>query len=143
MKILFMDDSVRRHEIMKSNSIGLDVDYVYDADSAIEKLNSNNYDLVMLDHDLDEKFNNVLLDNAKDGRYVTDYIAETLKEKYKNTFFIVHSLNAPASEIMKNTLKLAEIEDVICLPFAWMYIEKTENGINFNTEKKFDWRNSF
>jgi len=139
MKILFMDDSIRRHDTMHQNCIGLDVDYVYDADSAIDKLNSNEYDLVMLDHDLDEKYNNMILDNSKDGRFVANYIAENLKSKYKNTFFVIHSLNHPASEIMKSTLKLAEIQDVICLPFAWMYIEKSNDTVVFNTDKKFDW----
>lgn len=114
-----MDDNEYRHTLMKQTYIGYDIDYFYNAKDTITALENNTYDILFLDHDLDEEFNNVLLDCAEDGRFVAKHIATNLSQKYKNAKIFIHSLNAPGAEIMKSILISMGINDVVCFPFAW------------------------
>ena len=114
-----MDDNPYRHELMKQTYIGYNIDYFYNAKDTIAALENNIYDVLFLDHDLDEQYNNILLDHAEDGRFVAKHIATNLSEKYKNSKIYIHSLNAPGSEIMKSILISAGINGVVCFPFAW------------------------
>ena len=135
MHILFLDDSTSRHKIFKQHSIGCIVDHVYSADECIEALrkNAENYDLLMLDHDLDVRLQNVLSTDPeeKDGRYVVRWMieSETIK-KVKGTI-VVHSLNSVAAGYMVSMCKSAGFDDAHTLPFAWECFRKTENGCQF------------
>jgi len=129
MKILFLDDDNYRHKKMRQNSIGFSVDFAFDAEEAIELMIKNEYCLIMLDHDLDIETLNQLIDSEKDGRYVASWMAED--GRHKEVTVIIHSLNTNGADCMKTILKNAGFKDVINLPFAWLFISKTDKGTVF------------
>lgn len=136
MKILFLDDNPYRHKTMMRNSIGFRVVGVFSAQEAIKAMEEHDdFDLIMLDHDLDLEKQGLILNNEEDGRFVVRWMIDN--NKFKNTCIVVHSLNGPASVIMVDWLRTAGYADANALPLAWTMIEKTEDGkILFNTEKK-------
>ena len=117
MKILFLDDDQIRHEKFHRQAIGHQVDHVWTADNAITKLGKGDYDLVYLDHDLDSTYNNQMVDDIEDGRFVVRLIVANA-ERFANTTFICHSLNRPAAQHMFASLDFAGLQAVI-YPVAW------------------------
>jgi len=91
MKILFLDDSPRRHAVFKNRASDHDVTYVWTASEAIEALKTGGFDYVFLDHDLGEFKNGEELgfdeamsekESAGDGFQVASFIAEHMYKKY-------------------------------------------------------------
>lgn len=119
MRILFLDDDENRHSAFRVNAAGCIVDHVYTAQSAIDMLSNEDidYDVIFLDHDLNDETNNQLNEDEEDGRTVARHLA-TL-DKYKDAQVIIHSLNAAGAEIMKDTLMQHGFSEVYCVPFAW------------------------
>lgn len=135
MKILFLDDNSFRHKRMKANSIGFSVTFVFNAKECIAALSKNEFDLIMLDHDLDREKQGQVLDNEEDGRFVARWMASEGLQ-HKESAVIVHSLNPMGANEMKRTLIDAGFTRVECLPLAWTMIEKGEDGgIVFNPNK--------
>jgi len=131
MRILFLDDNLLRHQIFRRNSIGYSVDAVHTAQEAMECLldEKKEYDLIMLDHDLDAATENQLNDDEEDGRYVVRKLVES--GRHKDVTIVIHSLNADGRKNMKAMLDDAGYSIVHDLPFAWERFEKTENGCSF------------
>ena len=118
MKILFLDDDHDRHKKIVRQLVGHSLDRVFSAQEAIACLEKNVYDLVMLDHDLGgPESENQLFDDAEDGRFVANWIAEN-SEKFSETSFIIHSLNEQGRKSMARTIKTAGLR-VKIHPFAW------------------------
>lgn len=130
MKILFLDDDIERHEKFARRTIGCQVTQVYSARSAIDKLTTEQFDLVFLDHDLGgPESENKMLENAEDGRMVARHIAENA-ERHSDCQFVVHSLNQAGREEM---VRLLEDEGltVYNVPFAWIKFQRIGNSIKF------------
>jgi len=117
MRVLFLDDDQERHNKFTLNSTGCDVDHVYTAQEAIDSLASVDYRLVMLDHDLGGKESEGRLDCKEDGRMVARFIAEN-PERFTETTFVIHSLNAAGAKEMKVIIKEKNLI-VETVPFAW------------------------
>lgn len=118
-KVLFLDDMQVRIDSFKQKCP--DAVIVEDAESCIQELKENKYDMVFLDHDLggeiyvDEKEKNT-------GSEVVRFI---LKEKIEIPQIVVHSHNPDASKNMHKDLKNAGYE-VHLIPF-WLF----DSHLNF------------
>lgn len=128
IRILFLDDSPGRHRTMQQNAVGAVVDHVYTANEALEHLARNEYDLIMLDHDLDEHDDTPMI--VPDGTYVAEYMAHHLVQ-HSDTPVVIHSLNHPAAENMMNILLDGGYSDVHAIPFAWQKIRVVDAGVFF------------
>ena len=109
-RILFLDDMDERHREFKRISIGHQVNHVYDAQRAIELLQTEKYDQVFLDHDLSRE--DIMIDVGEDGKVptgmtVVDYIL-TMAEPPPDV--IVHSCNGPAAIEMERRLATLPIK---------------------------------
>lgn len=131
MKILFLDDNDLRHVLVDRNIINQDIVHVETAREAIEQLSNNDFDLIMLDHDLDENTNNVLVEEEEDGRFVCRWMAENFESK--ETTVIIHSLNEPGSKEVRQILFDGGFKTCYRIPFAWNKAYINEDGnLNFN-----------
>lgn len=137
LTVLFLDDNLERHKVMRRNSIGVcSVQGVMDADGAISAMldPETNFDLIMLDHDLSADMENILGTDEKDGRYVARWMAQ--QDRHRDTPIIIHSLNDAGRTSMEFILVNAGFKCVAQLPFAWNFIEKgVAGGIVFNPLK--------
>lgn len=117
MKFLFLDDMEFRHKAFKTNSVGQDVDHVYDADSCLEMMRENEYHVIFLDHDLSVAMINTLNYNDKNGSYVVRRMVE--EGLCKDSVFVLHSLNPAGRANMMSILMSAGYNSVYDVPFAW------------------------
>lgn len=116
MKVLFLDDDPIRHDNFKLIvHPSFLVDYVYTAEECIDKLKSNTYDIVSLDHDLGGQ---VFVDSAErdTGMEVVRFLETNIIPPI--LLVICHSYNTAAAPIMVNKLqKLSHINNVLRIPF--------------------------
>lgn len=113
-KILFLDDSVKRHTAFSKQNIGLlDIIHVYDAEQAINALAKEQFPIVSLDHDLSEDTELQLADNS--GYNVALYIADMPAEK-RPSIVIIHSLNPAGAARMIAALK-GKVDSLLRIPF--------------------------
>jgi CheY-like chemotaxis protein len=128
VRILFLDDNEDRHAIFRKGTIGLQVDHVYNAQEAIERLDGEEvkYDIIFLDHDLNHETENQLNDEEEDGRFVARHLAGL--DRYKQASIILHSLNEAGRLAMLGILAEAGFSYVVPMPFAWRYIGQNEDG---------------
>lgn len=124
MKILFLDDSGYRHKEFRQNSIGNPVMHVWNAEQCIHCLGHESYDMIFLDHDLDETKQGLILDGERDGRYVCRELVK-FPSIDRQTPIIIHSLNYPAAEQMRDILGEAGFTKVLRVPFAWELFDGT------------------
>jgi hypothetical protein len=118
MRILFLDDDRFRHETFLGASVGHAVTAAFNASEAITALESGEFDLVYLDHDLGgEESEGLLLDGAEDGRFVAGAIAGFAR-LYPDAYFVVHSLNFGGASSMVESLREAGLM-ADHIPFAW------------------------
>lgn len=97
MKVLIIEDIVYRQNYLKDLIEMEEVDCVQRADDGLELLAKNNYDLVLLDHDLI---------GAKSGSYLTMNWAQQSKVlKTEKPLVIIHSMNMVGSDKMERHLK--------------------------------------
>lgn len=121
MKILFLDDSNHRTTTFISNWIGNEIDTVCTADGAITLLEMNSYDMIFLDHDLEEDHYTETKIDDKNGLFVAKKLKNLVHLHGKTV--VLHSLNANGRENMESVLK--DKFKVIKLPFAWQFDHKT------------------
>jgi len=95
LKILFLDDSEERYKSFKKNNLNYFINWVTTSKEAIEKLKSQDWDFVFLDHDLD--YYNRGINGT--GSEVSLWIRHN-SYKFKNTYFILHTLNHVGAECM-------------------------------------------
>jgi CheY-like chemotaxis protein len=90
MKILFMDDNKYRLQQLKS-AMTVCADFVYAMTSyaAIEAMEKNDFDVLLLDHDLNLEHDHP----TEDGRAVARWITEH-PDRVKDARIIIHSYNA-------------------------------------------------
>jgi CheY-like chemotaxis protein len=125
LRILFLDDDIHRHKILASRMIGHTVTYVFDARSCLDKLGEAQYDIVMLDHDLGgPESENQIFENVEDGRFVVRWVSANA-DLFRQTQFVVHSLNFVGRSSMVASLREAGL-NVVDFPFAWSKLEFKE-----------------
>ncbi len=133
MRILFLDDNNQRHEKFKQTSIGCVVDFVYDAISCIDKLKekAGEYDLIMLDHDLDAEIEGSFDQNEdeQNGLFVTNWMVNNkLHEAIADTAIVIHSLNEVGRRRMASTLTAGGFVNVHVVPFGWSGLRKKKRA---------------
>ena len=104
MKILILEDDENRVvTFVKHLPIWLDVTYVTTAEAAIEKLSTDEFAIVFLDHDLGGE---VYVDpsNPNTGSGVVRWMLENV-ETVHDPDIIIHSMNTPAAMAMEQDLK--------------------------------------
>ena len=129
MKILFLDDNPLRHKTISNLLPNANIVHVYTAREALIEMNKTDYDLIMLDHDLDEDAENRLI--HPDGTYVTQYMIKNYKH-LRETFVVIHSLNHSGAKRMQDTLVDGGFTDVYRIPFAWQTIKVKNDSIEFD-----------
>lgn len=120
MRILFLDDCKHRHSAFVQNTIGVLSDRVFNAEDALGLLQTVKYDLIFLDHDLDETDK-----SATDGTLLTRSMAVDAKvlELNGDADVVIHSLNPPGSKVMEQNLQKVWRGTVTRIPFAWRSIQ--------------------
>lgn len=114
MRILFLDDNTARHVHAKKAYEGHDVDYVFTAAEAIEKLKTNPpYDLVSLDHDLGGQ--TFVKSDEQSGYEVCKYIVFNMGPAEIPKKAIIHSWNPAGANNMMAMLN--GVVPVIKIPF--------------------------
>jgi CheY-like chemotaxis protein len=91
-----------RRDIFRQNAIGCSVDFAITAQEAIDLLKKNEYDVIYLDHDLEESHYCVTKEDDKDGRFVARHLLEMTQHHGK--IVIVHSLNPVGRANIKSIL---------------------------------------
>ena len=118
MKILILEDNLERQEQFKKNLVGHDIEITDSSKIAIEKLTSQKWDCLMLDHDLG---NQVFVPSGDNTGYEVAKFLEEHKQ-FMPSNIIVHSLNTAGVKNILNALPNA-----IHIPFVW--IEQALNKI--------------
>ena len=115
-KILVVEDSLERMDRIESYFSGFKgYDWAKSASVAISLLKTNEYDFILLDHDLEEEHYKTQFFGKGTGIEVVDFIvANTIPLKGA----VVHSLNPVGRESMMRTLKRHGY-DVIGKPSFW------------------------
>lgn len=119
MNSLVLEDSIDRISEFKKRLFNFKQTYTDSALNAIYLIENNKYDIIFLDHDLD---NNAYVDlNDKNtGSEVARWIGNNKDNINKDTYIIIHSLNTVGANYMKSI-----IPNSIYIPFVW-----TENVFN-------------
>jgi len=115
MKILILEDDPERHKLFRRNLIGHEVVITTTSENCIDFLQSNEYDILMLDHDLG--FELYQIPGDKTGYGVVKWIVQH-KERCPKQIF-VHSLNGPAANMMINLFTDNGIK-AQHVPFLWI-----------------------
>ena len=102
MRILFLDDMEIRHEGINKIFPNYKIDHAYTAEEAVFYLSSRKYDLVYLDHDLNDEHYGQEPSHAqeKTGFDVAVFISQMDKDD-RPTQVIIHSWNPVGAERMK------------------------------------------
>ena len=122
LKVLFLDDNKHRHRRFFEMNSDLSRRHVHNAGDCLTALRDRDtkYDIIFLDHDLDERTNNILIDSEKDGRFVAKNMAESdIRDTYKGTTVVIHSLSTLGAKAMNDILKDAGYTKVFIHPFVW------------------------
>ena len=105
---MVLEDNENRIKRFKQELIGHELDVYVDADPAVQALKTKNYDVVFLDHDLDnETYVDPLERNT--GYEVIRFLVRN--KLNTNTNFIVHSMN-PVEDSMVKSLKANDYKAV-------------------------------
>jgi CheY-like chemotaxis protein len=129
MRILFLDDSLKRAKEFISNMVGTVVVHASTPNEAIKEIMvahdpertgvegaRSPFDAVFLDYDMDEEH----AGKKGDGMDVVDWITTGFEraDNLREALFVIHSLNKQGSRLMHDALKCWGMS-VIVEPFAW------------------------
>jgi len=107
MKILFLDDSHHRLVALMESLSGMkildevDIDYAPNVEVACDKLSNNSYEVIFLDHDLEDSHYCDPNSKEKTGQEVAKYIAAN---NVKSNYIIIHSWNPIGAKHMVDIL---------------------------------------
>jgi len=125
MKILFMDDDVERYDhLRKYLPSSIEIVHVYTVSEAQEKMMEQEFDLLMLDHDLGIGM------VGGDGIELAKWISRSM-DKYKwkpGCDVIIHSMNPVGAGNMVAELGMCSIQAKY-IPGAWTMIREKDGGI--------------
>lgn len=131
MRILFVDDEQYRMDTFLSNAIGSSVTFAYNADSAIEILKRESFDIIFLDHDLAPEHYASSHPDDKNGQYLCRKIME---HDIRVPWIIVHSLNPQGAARMIEVLGSFYRSRALYIPMAWKLFSMTEKGWKIELE---------
>lgn len=136
MRILVLDDDKNRHRTFKSNLIGYIVHHVYTVDDARAALNEHVFDVLYLDHDLnDHESRSVDYSGGYGGPRemtgldVARYVSLQCERDPKKTpqLVVVHSFNFAGAKAIADELRgtvpqvvIQKFHEKIGLDLAWM-----------------------
>jgi hypothetical protein len=112
MKILILEDDPSRVGKFKMRLIGHEVFFTDDTKVCIEKLKTEKWDALFLDHDLGGK---VYVESGIGTGYEVACFLEEFPE-YRPETVLIHSLNGVGAKKMLQALKLP---DLCHMPFLW------------------------
>lgn len=107
MKILFLDDNQDRINHFIQHASKHDLTIVNTAPQAIEAIKNNNFDILFLDHDLDEDLHEDINGTGM------DVVRHIIIEELKFPLIIIHSWNHPAAVFMLFKLNQNNIEQLV------------------------------
>lgn len=116
MKVLFIDDENMRHQMALSlaKDEGIDLTQAFTIDEAIEFLESDNYDLVCIDHDMRE--------NKRNG---TDIAKKIHNDGISIPFVWIHSANPVGAMNIKSIItKINGVGALVKEPFNFITLTK-------------------
>lgn len=125
MKIHFLDDEAYRHRQLTETIPWAWVTHAYTAKQAINWLSKEDFDLVMLDHDLSVADQNNPDPREPTGMLVADHMAQEIRWRCP---VIVHSYNVPAGQRMTERLKEAGWL-VVHDPGAWARLKEKDGQL--------------
>lgn len=105
MRILVLDDSSERLKIFRQNFTGHIVDCVKTAREAIQKLSTEEWDGIFLDHDLGDKV--MVASGPGTGYEVAEWLSANPDKQPKMIF--IHSFNTVGAKRMKSVLANAVV----------------------------------
>lgn len=115
-KWLFLDDTEARHVEFARITYAMPhvkVAHVRTISDALSQLRNNKFDVVWLDHDLDE----TEADPDENGQVVARYIAWHQEEDLRPRCVVVHSINPEGAKAMAHILRDSGGMDVVLKPF--------------------------
>lgn len=126
-KILILEDNDDRINLFKENWTHplLELTFVEHSDEAIKLLKVNNFNIIFLDHDLDEK---QMRYNPEDCGM---RVAEFLKENPVNAEIVIHSMNSAAAKLMNKLLPKAKL-----IPGIWTVKPKVKINKTAQTDNE-------
>lgn len=143
--ILILEDDAQRIRIFKNKFINYNLHITDQSEQAIKNLKNHRYDLIYLDHDLDQR---AFVDHNttnNTGHYVATWLADNIEEVRAISehlpLVFIHSHNFEAAERMRKILLKADY-NVSCLPF-WQiaglehrrdFVDSPLDSIRFNNK---------
>lgn len=117
MKILILEDSPERIFEFKKRLIGHDVIFTKDTKECIKLLKTQKWDLICLDHDLGDVFEQP---GEGNGYEVAKWIAD--HKSYAPRKILIHTMNNVGASAMMLTLGRVEIRATY-IPCLWLKIQ--------------------
>lgn len=119
LSVLVLEDDLNRVDIFKRKLGGrFDLCFVETAMDAIVAIQSEDFDVIFLDHDLGGEVYVSTEDTNTGSEVVRWMIAYHGALFTYNPYVIIHSLNTPAAEDMERKLKSADFPFVYRIPFT-------------------------
>jgi CheY-like chemotaxis protein len=114
-KILFLDDCPNRHRHLVPLLGPVDLTYVATSQDAIKALSSSTFDIISLDHDLNDSVPGASEGN---GRNVCEWMAGNMSSGTKtNTPVIIHSCNIHGTLDMHKVLLTGNFQIILISPY--------------------------
>lgn len=123
--MLIVEDDETRCEWFRGRLSACDVDITCDVGEAVRRLAENEYDLILLDHDLrEEHYWSDEADDERTGYAVAAWLAAH-RGAQPTAQVVIHSLNYAGAERMLAALVAAGF-DAECIPFHYL-----QSGLKF------------
>ena len=120
MKIFILEDTTERIESFKSRLSKHDLTIFTDnATEAQEAIKNNNYDIILLDHDLGSKHGMDSVEQDTGYQFALIMVNNNLQ---KDATIIIHSMNPTGANHILNLLRLHDY-NVQWIPFSMLKLE--------------------
>jgi len=129
-KIFVLEDNEIRIDFFKKICAACTLVIATNAEEAIKLLKQNEYDIILLDHDLGGEIY-VNSNEQNTGFQVVKYMI--LNKLQQNSYIIIHSMNYIGAKLMLQNLLTNGYEAEI-IPFSFILEMHKKNNPNFNDE---------
>ncbi len=125
MKILFLDDEINRFKSLQDKLMGrAEIVWVTSHADFTTAIHKDNYDLIMLDHDLGWENDEV----GWNGTEAMKYLVENRTYLGDDQCVVIHSTNSCGVANMMAQAKYADHLQVLVVPFAWNRVSVKDDG---------------